>query len=224
MKLSDHIQMRSSGRSLVALMAVVGVAVLGGCGSSHSRSTSVAKSAGTTSQPTPTQTTTSAPNTTSSTHTSTSVSPPVDAIELRIPVLLPKRFIPARYTCDGGDLSIPLHWEEVPHGTAELALFILDERRGESSVDWAVAGLSPALSGLAAGRLPAGAVVGRNSFGQDGYSTCPERGQEQIYIVALFALPHRLPLGPGFDAEALHQQVERLARVQGVTSYRYTRA
>ena len=146
-------------------------------------------------------------------------------MQIDLPLAEPRRLLPARYTCDGSDLSIPLSWNRVPPGTAELALFVLDLQPvdGEVFADWAVAGLSPTLHGLPTGRLPPGAVVGRNGFGQDGYSICPEHGQEQIYIVALFALPHRLPLKPGFDSAALHQQVERLARVQGLTSARYLR-
>lgn len=215
MKQSDQTQMGTMGRVLVAstLVAVLAVAGCGGSGASRS-SSPLAKSAATTTASRPTTTTT----------TTVSPSPPRSAIELQIPVLLPYRFLPERYTCDGADLSIPLRWERVPRGTAELALFILDERPGGmTSIDWAVAGLSSALSGITAGRLPAGAVVGRNSFGKDAYSICPEHGQEQIYIVALFALSHRLPLKEGFDAAALHEQVERLARVQGLTSARYKR-
>jgi phosphatidylethanolamine-binding protein (PEBP) family uncharacterized protein len=215
MKPSEHIQMRTEGKTLVASV-LVSVAVLAGCGGSSggSRSTStVAKSAVTRTTASQLTTTTASP------------SPPVEGIEVEIPSLLARRFLPSRYTCDGGDLSIPLHWSGVPNGTAELALFILDLQPvdGKTFVDWAVAGLSPTLHGLQAGQLPVGALVGRNGFGRISNSICPARGQTSIYVVALFALPRHLPLKPGFDALALHEQVERLARVQGMTLVRYKR-
>jgi hypothetical protein len=222
MELSEHIQMRTGGKTLVASALVI-AAVLAGCGGSGgSRSTStVAKSTVTTT--TASQLTAAA--TTTTTTTTASPSPPVDGIEVEIPALLARRFLPSRYTCDGGDLSIPLHWSGVPNGTAELALFILDLQPvdGKTFVDWAVAGLSPTLHGLQPGQLPVGAFVGRNGFGRISNSICPGRGQTSIYVVALFALRRHLPLKPGFDASALHEQVERLARVQGMTLVRYKR-
>jgi phosphatidylethanolamine-binding protein (PEBP) family uncharacterized protein len=119
-----------------------------------------------------------------------------------------------------------LRWGGVPSGTAELVLFILHERPHDQrlAIDWAVAALSPKLSGLAAGQLPGGAVVGRNSLGQNGYSICPEKGWSQIYTVALFALPHALSVSTGFNALSLYKQIEPIVRVQGLTSARYTRA
>jgi phosphatidylethanolamine-binding protein (PEBP) family uncharacterized protein len=216
MQRHDRIRAPSGGSRLLLGALCVSLGLIG-CGGSGS-SLTIAKSA--------TTTTAAQRGTTSrSGTTSKSESPPRDTIGLQIPVLLAERFLPTRYTCDGGDLSVPLRWEGVPHGTAELALFILNVQPvdGKTFVDWAVAGLSPALNGITAGQLPQGAVVGRNGFGKVGYSICPEHGQEAIYIAALFALPHQLPLEPGFDAATLHQQVERLAYVQGLSSARYKR-
>lgn len=167
------------------------------------------------------------PTTTAATQPATGTTrerPPVgDTIDLRILGLLADGFLPARYTCDGADTSMPVRWSGVPHGTEELVLFILNIQpvHGKPFVDWSVAGLSPGLHGIPAGRLPLGAVVGRNTLGRDAYSICPERGQLQLYIAALFALPHRLALRSGYDSLAVYQQAEHLARAQGLTSARY---
>ena len=32
--------------------------------------------------------------------------------------------IPARYTCDGADISVPLSWQGLPQGTQSLALIV----------------------------------------------------------------------------------------------------
>ncbi len=147
------------------------------------------------------------------------------AIGVSVPGLLRNSILPTQYTCDGQDISPPVHWTGVPHGTVELALFAISFRpvNGELSFGWAVAGLSPALHGLAAGKLPAGAVVGRNSSGQDGYSICPPKGRLETYAVKLIALPHAIPAQSGFDALTLYRDAERSAKVVGFAGVKYER-
>jgi phosphatidylethanolamine-binding protein (PEBP) family uncharacterized protein len=152
--------------------------------------------------------------------------PPLVTIDVGIPVLSHRGAMPRRYTCDGRDLSPPISWSDIPRDTAELDVFIVNIRPtgGRLSFDWAVAGLSPRSHGIPAGRLPPAAVVGRNNFGRIGYSICPPpAASEQNYIVRVIALPHALAARPGFDAEALYLQAERVAKVVGVTGADYTR-
>ncbi len=74
-------------------------------------------------------------------------------------------------------------------------------QRGSPIVNWAVAGLDPALDGIAAGELPAGAILGRNSFGKDSYRLCPVASSVPILMsILVIALPRMLPLHRGFDA------------------------
>jgi hypothetical protein len=133
-----------------------------------------------------------------------------------VPALLPGYHIPKRYTCDGADVSLPVQWSAVPHGTVELALFIINFQpvHGHFFFDWAVTGLKPTSQGISAGSLPSGAVVGRNSFGKVGYSICPVKGRRRptSYAVKVLALPYRLPAEPGFEANRLYLEVERLTR------------
>jgi phosphatidylethanolamine-binding protein (PEBP) family uncharacterized protein len=73
--------------------------------------------------------------------------------------------------------------------------------------DWAVAGISPSLQAIAAGKVPPGAVVGLNSRGQERYSVCPAPGTKSpVILVNVFALPHKLALGPGFDPTTVQAQ------------------
>jgi phosphatidylethanolamine-binding protein (PEBP) family uncharacterized protein len=126
--------------------------------------------------------------------------------------------LPTHNTCDGANVWLPFTWSGVPNGTAELALFIvnLKPRNEAVFVDWAVAGLSPTSSGLPAGTLPSGAVVGRNGFGQVGYSICPPKGTSEIYIARLVALSHPLHPRPAFDAKALYLEAARAAKAVGL--------
>jgi phosphatidylethanolamine-binding protein (PEBP) family uncharacterized protein len=136
------------------------------------------------------------------------------AFDVTIPALLPERWIPQRYTCDGADVSLPVSWSAVPPGTAELAVFVLNLQpvHGRLFFDWALAGLSPASHGISAGTLPPDAVVGRNSFGDARYSICPaQRTRAEYFFVKVAALPKPLEARPGFDAEALYRQAERSA-------------
>jgi phosphatidylethanolamine-binding protein (PEBP) family uncharacterized protein len=112
------------------------------------------------------------------------------------------------YSCDGKDSWPAMSWSGVPAGTVELALYAMNVQpvQGKLFVDWAVAGLDPSLAGIEEGKLPKGAVVATNGFGKRGYSICPQ-GRGEIYMFALYALPKRLGLAPGFDAREARAQI-----------------
>jgi phosphatidylethanolamine-binding protein (PEBP) family uncharacterized protein len=80
---------------------------------------------------------------------------------------------------------------------------------GHLSTGWAVAGIDPAAGSIPEGRLPAGAVVGRNSAGKIGYSVCPPR--RALVSMGVYALPRTLALKRGFDPETLKPQLESYA-------------
>jgi hypothetical protein len=89
--------------------------------------------------------------------------------------------------------------------------------------DWAVTHIKPTVHSITAGKLPPGAVVGRNSKGQAAYDVCPPKGAPETYIAILFALPHALPANAGFDAGALRHQALHAAIVQKQYLFGYTR-
>jgi phosphatidylethanolamine-binding protein (PEBP) family uncharacterized protein len=130
----------------------------------------------------------------------------------------------AEYTCDGKGTSPALRWQGVPQGTAELALLVMNIQpvEGKLFFDWAVAGLSPDLEEIEAGKLPKGAVVGRNSFGKPSYEICPE-GSGETYMFTLFALPKSLAPAQGFDPLALRKEVAGLAGNAGLLALSYAR-
>jgi phosphatidylethanolamine-binding protein (PEBP) family uncharacterized protein len=132
--------------------------------------------------------------------------------------------LPALYTCDGKNLSPALRWQGVPQGTAELALFAMNLRPvdGKLFFDWAVAGLSPELEEIEAGKLPGGAVVGRNSFGKAAYGICPE-GEDENYVFTLFALPEKLSPSQGFDPLDLRKAVLNASGNVGLLALSYAR-
>jgi phosphatidylethanolamine-binding protein (PEBP) family uncharacterized protein len=132
--------------------------------------------------------------------------------------------LPATYTCDGKGTSPALRWQGVPQETAELVIFAMNIQpvEGKLFFDWAVAGLSPELEEIEAGKLPRGAVVGRNSFGKAGYEICPPSGAE-TYMFTVFALPKKLSPASGFDPSALRKEVLDSSGNVGLLALNYTR-
>ena len=123
-----------------------------------------------------------------------------------------------RYTCREGNVSPAVEWRGVPRSAKELFVVVDTLQRGSPIVNWAVAGLDPALDGIAAGELPAGAILGRNSFGKDSYRLCPVASSVPILMsILVIALPRMLPLHRGFDAGRVFEQ--RLSRGLGRVAY-----
>ena len=106
--------------------------------------------------------------------------------------------IPAKYTCEGADVSPPLAWHGVPVGTKSLALIEDDPDAPDPAaprmtwVHWVLYDLPPSATalpeGVAASALPAGTREGRNDFKRTGYGgPCPPIGRHR-YFHRLYAL------------------------------------
>src|SRR5687767_1671363 len=88
--------------------------------------------------------------------------------------------IPARYTCDGENVSPPLAWSEVPSGTASFAV-IVDDPDAPTGLftHWLAYDLPAQATGLPEQVPPEptldnGARQGRNDFKRIGYGgPCP---------------------------------------------------
>jgi phosphatidylethanolamine-binding protein (PEBP) family uncharacterized protein len=126
-------------------------------------------------------------------------------------------------TCEGSNTSPSLVWQGVPPASAELALLAMNSQpvQGKLFFDWAVAGLNPDLTSLETGRLPAGAVVGQNSFGKDTYEICPPKGTAETYIFALYAVPDPLGASRGFDPHRLREAILAQAGNVGLMAAAY---
>jgi hypothetical protein len=113
--------------------------------------------------------------------------------------------LPARYTCDGQDVSPPLEWGAVPATTKELVFFILGLKpnpatgRYKFTVEWALAGVKPALHKLSAGEVPKGAHVGTATDGKRRYSVCPAKHTSEQFQFAVYAVPASTSILPRFS-------------------------
>jgi phosphatidylethanolamine-binding protein (PEBP) family uncharacterized protein len=185
---------------LVAILAAVLVSALPGCGRSDRSGISTASPA----------------RTTAST---------IGTIVLRGPAFKPGGAIPVRFTCDGAGISPPLRWQNVPAGTAEFLLLAIDLNGGRTdAVQWAVAGLSPRLRGIRTGRLPAGAVAGRDSAGKVGWGgVCGAGGRVQHVAFLFYALNRQLALKRGFNPALVRDGLNTATLARGLTVGTYKR-
>ncbi len=212
--------------ALAGLCALLAAALATGCGggSSTAASSSQPSAAATTAQ---TQTTTQPASTSpATTHTSQHAHasvPTVAEVKISSPALQAEA-LPARYTCDGANISPPLSWRGIPPGTVELMLDVINLKplNNQLHIDWAVAGIDPNSTGTAAGTLPPGAILGTNSSGHTAYSLCPPHHHED-YLTVLFALPRHLHVKPGFNAAALRHEAVHTAEFEGFLFFHYTR-
>lgn len=111
--------------------------------------------------------------------------------------------IPSLHTCDGSDISPPLHWFGIPSEARSLALIVDDPDAPDPGapqrtwVHWVLYNLSPEVKELAQGvapnGLPAGARPGTNDWRRTGYGgPCPPIGRHR-YFHKLYALDTVLP-------------------------------
>jgi hypothetical protein len=140
--------------------------------------------------------------------------------------------IPAKYTCDGEDVSPPLAWSDPPPGTKSFALVIDDPDAPDPRaprtvwVHWVLVDIPATTRSLPEAirsktDLPAGARAGKNDWGRAGYGgPCPPVGKHR-YFFKLYALDAALPaLRSPTKAELLRAtEGHVLAKAELVGSY-----
>ncbi|MEX2264180.1 MAG: YbhB/YbcL family Raf kinase inhibitor-like protein [Bryobacteraceae bacterium] len=122
--------------------------------------------------------------------------------------------IPDRYSKDGGNISPPLAWTDVPQATKSLAL-IMDDPDAPSGVfaHWLVYNIPPTSTELnedlpATPSLSNNILQGRNGFGELGYGgPRPPTGTHR-YFVHLYALDAKFDLPSGVSREQLDQALQ----------------
>ena len=106
--------------------------------------------------------------------------------------------IPAKYTCEGADISPPLEWSGAPSGTKSFALIVDDPDAPDPAkpqrvyVHWVVYNIPASTTKLPENApksgLPSGAMQGSNDWGKQTYGgPCPPIGRHR-YFFKLYAL------------------------------------
>ena len=124
-------------------------------------------------------------------------------MKLTSPAFDSNQLIPSQYTCDGEDISPPLHWDEPPEATRSFALICDDpDAPGKTWVHWIVYNLPNSTRSLPENVSPTSSPLseseqGTNDFKQVKYGgPCPPSGTHR-YFFKLYALDSNLELESG---------------------------
>ncbi|MFE0515264.1 YbhB/YbcL family Raf kinase inhibitor-like protein [Streptomyces sp. NPDC058964] len=134
--------------------------------------------------------------------------------------------IPRRYTCDGEDVSPPLAFSGVPADTTGLVLVVADPDAPRGTfTHWLMWDIGPRTTELPAGRVPPGAVQGRNGFGKTGYGgPCPPRGDKpHHYAFSVYAADRRPDLAPDATLDDVRRALAGHTLAVGTLTGRYGR-
>jgi Raf kinase inhibitor-like YbhB/YbcL family protein len=130
--------------------------------------------------------------------------------------------IPAKYTCDGENVSPPLKWSGAPAETKSFALIADDPDAPVGTwVHWVLfdlAGTTTELpAAIAKGQYVAGgARQGLNDFKHLGYGgPCPPGGKPHRYFFKIYALDRMLDLKPGATKKEVERALDKHTLAQG---------
>ncbi len=128
------------------------------------------------------------------------------------------RSIPVEHTCDGDNISPPLHWDEAPVSTVTFALIMEDpDAPGGTYTHWIIYNLPADCRELEKiipieKKLDNGAIQTKNDFGKTGYGgPCPPRGSEHRYFFRIFALRKKLPPESITDGQSFYEAINGLS-------------
>lgn len=151
------------------------------------------------------------------------------AFELTSSAFAPNQTIPAKYTCDGADVSPPLAWKDAPPATKSFALVCDDPDAPVGTwVHWVVWDIPATKHDLPenvskAPTLDDGTRQGTNDFKRSGYNgPCPPPGHgPHRYFFKLYAVDSVLGIAPGSTKAALEKAItgHTLARAELIGRY-----
>jgi len=138
--------------------------------------------------------------------------------------------IPAKYTCEGQDISPAITWGEPPAETQSFALIMDDpDAPGGVFTHWVLFNLPADSRELpeampTQAQLPNGSLQGKNDFGKAGYGgPCPPSGRPHRYQFTLYALDQPLDLKAGASKKPVIDAMQGHILAQGRLTGTYQR-
>ena len=131
--------------------------------------------------------------------------------------------IPAKFTCDGTNVSPALQLGGVPNEAKSLVLIVddPDAPRGLFT-HWIIWNIDPKTTRVAENSAPAAGVQGTNDFGKRNYGgPCPPSGTHR-YFFKIFALDTKLELKPNARRAELDAAMRGHVLAQGELMGRYS--
>jgi len=137
--------------------------------------------------------------------------------------------LPAKYTCDGENVSPPLGWDNVPEETKTFALIMDDpDAPGGDFVHWLVYNIPASMTDLDENitnlNLVDSMAMGTNDFRRIGYGgPCPPSGNAHHYFIRLYALDTIMKLDAGASKKELLNAMEGSIVLKTEISCKYSR-
>jgi Raf kinase inhibitor-like YbhB/YbcL family protein len=131
--------------------------------------------------------------------------------------------IPAKFTCNGTNVSPELQITTVPNEAKSLVLIVddPDAPRGLFT-HWIVWNIDPKTTRIAENSAPTAGVQGTNDFGKRNYGgPCPPSGTHR-YLFKIFALDTKLELKPNARRAELDTAMRGHVLAQGELMGRYS--
>lgn len=146
------------------------------------------------------------------------------AMKLSSPDFKEGENIPARFTCDGKDVSPTLQIEGMPKGAKSLVMILEDrDAPGGNFTHWLMWNVVPNLTEIVGNKPPSGAVQGVNDFGKNKYSgPCPPPGLQRYYF-KLYALDTTLDLPPKSKRKTIDSAIKSHVIAEAALMGRYAR-
>ncbi len=160
--------------------------------------------------------------------------PATNVLRLTSPAYRNHAGIPARFTCDGRNISPPLAWSGAPAGTKSFVLILEDPDAPDPAapqmtwIHWLLYDIPASVHALpeaGSKHLPAGTRAGTNSWKRTAYGgPCPPIGRHR-YFHLLYALDVVLPdlYAPGKARLETAMRGHVLAEAQLIGTYQRTR-
>lgn len=129
-------------------------------------------------------------------------------MELESSAFKPNQKIPAKFTCEGEDVSPPLNIKNMPEKTQSFAI-IMDDPDAPAGVfvHWVAWNIPPTSVALSEGINIQ--KKGKNGFGTQGYrGPCPPKGKPHRYFFKVYALDTLLNLPESSTKQQLEAAME----------------
>jgi Raf kinase inhibitor-like YbhB/YbcL family protein len=125
-------------------------------------------------------------------------------MSLYSPAFLENGYIPSKYTCDGENVSPPLHIRGVSAKARSLVLVMEDpDALGGDWVHWTVWNMEASTRVISENSIPEGSVEGDTDFDLPAWAgPCPREGVHR-YVFRLYALDVKLELPSRADKRQL---------------------
>lgn len=131
--------------------------------------------------------------------------------------------IPAKFTCNGANISPELKIDGVPTEAKSIALIVDDPDTAHGLfTHWIVWNIDPKTTEIAENSSPSGAVQGTTDFGKRNYGgPCPPSGSHR-YFFKIFALDSKLDLKSSARRAQLDAAMRGHTLAQGELMARYS--